>query len=349
MKVLPILICAMILLSGCSTAQPTAGPVDTPVIATSISSPSPIPETKIAITATETTQEPEATNPASTKEVISPTPAVLTETTASPTLSPTSTTAAGPTPTLAQDAWKQMPVIPAISNTVTQIFQRGVEMGNNPHAFSKIGDCGSTPAWFLGDFDRGSDFYRLGDYQGLSAVIQEFQGSYSRTSLAARSGFNAPSLFVPLWADRTYCNANETPLACEYRVHKPVIAFIMLGTNDIWHPEDFEPTMRQIIEVSIQTGVVPILSTKADDAEGDGSINAAIARLAYEYDLPLWNFWLAVQSLPDQGLQEDQAHLTWGRNFFDDPEALTKAWPIRNLNALQMLNAVWRKVTGQTQ
>jgi hypothetical protein len=230
---------------------------------------------------------------------------------------------------------------------VVEIYQRGLAAGNNPHAFSKIGDCGSTPAWFLGDFDRGPRFYRLGEYEELSAVIQEFQGSYDRTSLAARSGFNASALFVPLWSDRAYCLAGEPPLACEYRVHKPIIAFIMLGTNDVWHPEEFEPQMRRIIEFSIQSGVIPILSTKADNQEGDHSINAVIARLAWEYEIPLWNFWAAVQSLPNHGLQEDQAHLTWGRNLFDDPEALTKAWPVRNLTALQVLNAVWEKITAR--
>jgi hypothetical protein len=221
-------------------------------------------------------------------------------------------------------------------------------MGNNPHNFSKIGDCGSTPAWFLGDFDRGDQFYQLGEYQSLASVIQEYQGSFGRTSLAARSGFNASSLFVPLWADRSQCQADEAPLACEYRVHRPVIAFIMLGSNDVWHPEEFEPQMRKIIEYSIDNGVIPILTTKADDIEGGGSINVTLARLALEYDIPFWNFWRAVQDLPDQGLQEDKVHLTWGRNFFDDPEAMQKAWPIRNLTALQVLDAIWRVLSGQT-
>ena len=211
-----------------------------------------------------------------------------------------------------------------------------------------MGDCGSTPAWFLGDFDRGTQFYNLGNYKGLQNIIDQYQGSFARTSLAAQSGYNASSLFVTFWSDRNFCNANEAPLECEYRVHRPIIAFIMLGTNDIWHPEDFTPQMRRIIEFSLENGVIPILSTKADNLEGDGSINAMIAALAREYDIPLWNFWAAAQSLPDGGLQEDQAHLTWGRNLFNDPEALSKAWPIRNLTALQMLDAIWQKVKAST-
>ena len=32
----------------------------------------------------------------------------------------------------------------------------------------------------------------------------------------------------------------------------PIVAFIMLGSNDVWHPEEFEPQMRKLIEFSIE-------------------------------------------------------------------------------------------------
>jgi hypothetical protein len=297
---------------------------------------------------TPTLRRPKASpNPATLAPTESPEPVNPTESTPeTSSLTPTRPAATStPRPTLAPEAWKELPVVPPISDRVVEIYQNGLAAGNNPHAFSKIGDCGSTPGWFLGDFDRGPRYYDLGEYDELSSVIKEFQGSYDRVSLAARSGFNSSALFVPLWSDRTYCQASEAPLACEYRVHKPSLAFIMLGTNDVWHPDEFEPQMRKIIEYSIANGVIPILSTKADNQEGDDSINATIARLAWEYDIPLWNFWAASNPLPDHGLQEDQAHLTWGRNTFDDPDAMTKAWPVRNLTALQILNAVWKKVS----
>jgi len=238
-----------------------------------------------------------------------------------------------------------MPILPDLEDRLKEIYRHGVEMGNNPHAFSKIGDCGSTPAWFLGDFDRGEKFYRLGDHQYLTEVIGEFQGSFDRTSLAAKSGFNASSIFVPLWTDKTQCLADEGPLACEYRVHRPAFAFIMLGSNDVWHPDEFEPQMRKLIELSIDQGVIPILSTKADNIEGDGSINETIAHLSIEYGIPLWNYWLAVQPLPEQGLQDDMVHITWGPNRFDDPQVMKAGWPVRNLTALQALDKVWRFVT----
>ncbi len=271
-----------------------------------------------------------------------PTKGIVEPTAAPPTLpAPTATLR----PTLSPEDWKNLPVIPEISSTVIQIYQHGVSLGNNPRAFSKIGDCGSTPAWFLGDFDRGPKYYNLGQYTNLEQVIGVFQGSYSRTSLAAKSGFNASSIFSPLWSDPKQCQPGEAPLACEYRVHRPSMAFIMLGSNDVYHPDEFEPQMRQIIELSIGQGIIPILSTKADNLEGDGSINAAIARLAQEYDIPLWNYWRAVQDLPDQGLQEDNVHITWASNQFDNPFNMSRGWPIRNLNALQVLDAIWLAVS----
>jgi hypothetical protein len=105
--------------------------------------------------------------------------------------------------------------------------------------------------------------------------------------------------------------------------------------------------MRVILDTLIANGVVPILATKADNLEGDHSLNATIARLAYTYDLPLWNFWRIVQPLPEHGLQPDGSHLTWAANFFDDPVRMQAAWPWRNLTALQTLEVVWRSVSGQ--
>jgi hypothetical protein len=253
-----------------------------------------------------------------------------------------------PTPTLAPEDWKNFPVIPIVSQRVKEIYRQGILLGNNPQAFSKVGDCGSTPAWFLGDFDRGPKYYRLGEHTDLEGVIQEFQGSFDRTSLAAKSGYNASSIFTPLWADPQSCQANETPLACEYRTHRPVIALVMLGSNDVWHLDTFEPRMRELIEYSIANGVIPVLSTKADNLEKDESINQTITRLAVEYQIPLINYWRAVQELPDQGLQEDAVHITWAPNRFDDPQAMKAGWPVRNLVSLQTLDAIWRVIKDQS-
>jgi hypothetical protein len=342
-----------LVISGCS---PAASPNRTIAAKTPLRTPKPSLSINLTPTFTHESTDQASIQPALTAEkpTIHATPsksASFTRTNPTPkqtkavgaTKSPSRT--AQPSSTLSPERWKELPVVPEISDDVLKIYLRGLELGNNPLAFSKIGDCGSTPSWFLGDFDRGSRYYRLGEYADLQNVIDYFQGSFDRTSLAARSGFNTSALFTPLWADRQFCLSNETPLACEYRVHKPAIAFVMLGANDVWQPGEFEPQMRKLIEYSIDKGVIPILSTKADNQEGDGSINATIAQLALEYQIPLWNFWRATNELPDQGLQEDGVHLTWGPNNFDQDHILDLAWPVRNLTALQVLDQLWNKVT----
>ncbi len=185
-----------------------------------------------------------------------------------------------------------------------------------------------------------SRYYNLGPYTSLQPVIDYFAGSFQRKSIASMRGFTAASALSPIWADPKVCQPGETPLACEYRVHKPVLAFIMLGTNDVNHKATFEANLRKIIELSLAQGVLPVLTTKADNLEGDQQINRSIAALAYEYDIPLWNYWLAVQPLPNHGLQLDGAHLTHAPNHFELPDALQSAWPVRNLTALQVLEVV---------
>ena len=72
---------------------------------------------------------------------------------------------------------------------------------------------------------------------------------------------------------------------------------------------------------------------------------ATIAQIAYEYEIPMWNFWAAVQPLPHHGLSGDGFHLTFSRNFFDDHNRMKSAWPWRNLTALQTLDAVHKALS----
>jgi len=236
--------------------------------------------------------------------------------------------------------WKNWPVIPQLSRQMLEIYAQGQDMGRDPRTVSIVGDCESSSDWFLKDFSKGDRFYNLGPYENLQETIDYFNPSLGYASYAALRGATAVTVLTPLWADPKACNKGETPLGCEYRVHNPAFAIIALGTNDVHKGEQFEPKMREIIEYTLAQGIVPILVTKADNLEGDESINYTIAKLASEYSLPVWNFWAAVQPLPGQGLQPDGAHLTFASNFFDNPQKLQSAWPVRNLTALQTLEAM---------
>ena len=271
--------------------------------------------------------------------------------TATPTSLPSPTETLVPSPThdmrLSPEDWQNWPVVPIASPEMKAIFQHGLALGNNPAAFSKIGDGEISAVWFLTQYDMDPSNYHLGAHTELQSVIEHFSGSYGRVGTAAGRGYNTTIILGPVLAGIKGCNPGESHLDCELRVNHPSFAILSLGTNQVWQPDVFEPGLRQIIERLLQAEVVPILSTKADNLEGNYRINTIIARLAYEYNLPLWNFWRAVQPLPANGLQPDHEHLTYDYSDFSNPVSFQYAWPWRNLTALQALDSVYRGVTSQ--
>jgi len=253
-----------------------------------------------------------------------------------------------PEPALNPDnSWTSLPTIPDVSSAAREIYQKGLDLGNNPDAFSKVGDCNSLSVRFLTYYDKepAPDYYNLEAYSYLQPVIQQFRGSFKRESLAVGDGFNTSAILAPFRADPQFCETTESPLECEYRIHKPSFAFIVIGTDDYLKADKFEANVRAIVDISIEHGVVPILATKADDAN-QLDYNPIIAKVAAEYGVPLWNLWLAQQPLPFHGLA-DNMHPNGEFAAFDFSDANLAAWgwPVRNLTALQVLDAVWRGVS----
>jgi hypothetical protein len=312
------LLILMALLSACSTGQVPAAP-----IAASTAVPS------------QTTIDP-----------------ITTATEAHLPASPTATLAPVGTPQqkepLAEDAWMKMPVVPSgISNRARLIYEYGLSQGNDPTHFSIIGDCQNVSSYFMSVFDKPGEYSLGTEYSYLEPTIDYYHGSFSRKSLAVKGGFNAAAVLSPFRADPKACNPNESPLDCELRTWRPSIVFVSMET---WWSEkpaaEYDKYMRKVLDRIIETGALPIIATKADNLEGDNAINATIAQLAYDYEIPLWNFWAAVQPLPHHGLSPDGFHLTFARNFFDDPKRMKTAWPWRNLTALQTLDGVHKALTA---
>ena len=235
-----------------------------------------------------------------------------------------------------------MPVLPVVSERARQIYARGLARGMNPRAFSKIGDCMSVPPYFLTPFDIGTERYNLGPYRKLQSTIDFYDGSFGRKSLAVSTGLTITAAFSPMWSDASICGSNESPLGCEVRVNRPSIALLLLGTNDAYNGAFFGASMQRAIDFLVERGILPILATKADNLEGDDHINNIIIGLARDNQLPLWNFWRATRALPNYGLVSDGFHLTFAKNRFNDREALTAGWVVRNLTALQAIDAVRR-------
>ena len=247
--------------------------------------------------------------------------------------------------TLPPENWKDWPVIPVVSDHARDIYRTGLAQGHDPSRFSKVGDCQNIRQYFLGMFDDPATFRLGNEATYLQGTIDQFSGSWHRLSEAVRTGFNVASVLTPLYAIPNNCSQSESPLACEIRSWNPSFVIISMETWTSGSPTDtYEGYLRQIVEYALSRNILPIVATKADNLEGDNSINLAVARVAAAYDIPLWNFWRAVQSLPDHGLTADNFHLTNAPNQFDNPDSLQKGWPVRNLTALQTIDAVWKAV-----
>lgn len=250
-----------------------------------------------------------------------------------PTLEPTLEPTASPTPDLRLDPedWMNWPVVPEFSPHVHEIYKKGLELGNSPTAFSKIGDCQMINEAFFGIYALEGRYGFPDGYAYLQDTIDYYAGMFGRISTAVSPGFTAPSILSPLWADPSLCEQGESPLECEIRRNKPSVVLIGL---EFWFkgrsPESYSQYVRQIVEYAIDHGVVPIVITKVDNVEGDNSINRATAQIAYDYDIPLWNFWRAAQDLPDQGMdieRNDGFHIS------------VAAWNERSFTGLQVLDA----------
>ena len=235
---------------------------------------------------------------------------------------------------LPPEQWQQWPVVPELTGREKEIYLRGLSLGNDPNSFSKVGDCQAIKEVLMGIYDLNR--YSLAESDTyLQETIDNFAGSFNRDGQGVRGGFNTAAVLSPLWADPTVCQAGENPIECEDRTHNP--SFVIISLEVWWEGrtvERYEDYMRQIIDFYIEQGVVPILSTKADNVEGGHRINLATAQLAYEYHIPLWNFWLAVQPMPNHGIDpnRDGFHISYD------------AWTVRSFTALQALDAVWRGV-----
>jgi hypothetical protein len=236
--------------------------------------------------------------------------------------------------------WQDVPIVPEVSQHVLDIFLDGQRQGRDATHFSVIGDCQSLPYRFMGPFYLGELEPDNSEAQ-LWEAIHFFHGSLIHWSVTSRGGFTAASILNPIQADPSVCKPGETPLTCEFRLNNPAYVFITLETwADPATVERYELYLRAILDYVLERGTVPILVNKADAAEvGSGMhvINPILVKLAYEYDVPIVNFWRAAQHLENGGIDatRDGFHLS------------EEGYNVRNILALRTLYAVWQAVGGE--
>ena len=110
--------------------------------------------------------------------------------------------------------------------------------GRDPQAFSIIGDCHSAPDVLFARL-VDPEFTRPAEYGPYLETIGTYWGSWERDFVTVQNGMSAASVLSPYWNDKELCEADETPLACEIRLHNPSVIIISIGTN--WLEEDYEP------------------------------------------------------------------------------------------------------------
>jgi hypothetical protein len=232
------------------------------------------------------------------------------------------------------ELWKEWPIVPNyVSDNLKQIYKEGLENGNNPHAFSILGDCHSLPEVFLGIFDTDPNFVKSFD-PSIQETVAQFQGSFDRYSPTVKIGTTEGALLWPLWNDNKEkkCEPNENSVDCEIRVHKPSIVIIQVGTH---YESRNEQYMITILEKLLENGTVPIIVTKADNRELDERINETLVKLAAQYDLPVWNFWASVQHLDTKGLDPE-----------DDMYLSDAAYTIHQDDGIKVLDFVWHSLNS---
>ncbi len=299
------------------------------VLATACTSTTP---TALPTTTTEPTSIPSPT-----------TTPVITETTSAPTSQAFVRTV---------ENWQEWPILPVISDNAKAIYEKGLQLGTNPNWFSVFGDCQSMPYLFMARYDQDSELVTQLP-ANLQETIRQFSGSFQRADPSVWPGTDFASELVSSWIEYErstmeepirndprfnfgFCKENESPLDCVLRVRNPSIILINLGTHyEVRNYGYLTDMLQQLID----HGVLPILSFKADNKEGDNRLNQEIAQAAIEFDLPVWNFYRAASALPNNGLKQAPDN----HNIYLTDEGLE----LHRYSALQALDSVWRQLTGK--
>lgn len=264
--------------------------------------------------------------------------------------------------------FRTLPVIPAITQSMKSylqsIFQSGQSQGQRANVFAKVGDSNSFNTTFLDGLGAGtfnpSDPAQVGPNTNLASIINYFRqtsvdpqhaSSFNHTSAATYGGWTSLSLLTPglrgiqPWM---FGPAKATPLDAEIRQTRPAIALVMIGTCEVsdQNPSLFQTNLTLIAQDLLAQGVIPVLSTIPEDhmsfpglAALTAQYNQVIANVAGNLNVPLWNLWVGLSLLPNQGLGADGVHLEASPNGAQllDNANVVFGMNYRNLTAVQVL------------
>lgn len=252
-------------------------------------------------------------------------------------------------------AGDDLQLAPEVTRHISAIYDLGQQLGNHDHVFSKVGDSITVSRNFLYPFGLGQ--YDLASFLYLEEIVNQFSqnnahigNSFINQSLAAHEGWSANAVLNPQNADVSLCRTGETPLFCEYRIVQPTIALIMFGTNDVGFrtAEQFTNDMREIIRLTEQNGIIPIISTIPNRPDVPRQViifNDVLQQMANEFQIPIIDLYALTINLPNHGLTTDNVHLSasplglTATATFTAPN-MNYGYPVRNLATLQALHIV---------
>jgi hypothetical protein len=237
------------------------------------------------------------------------------------------------------------------------IWEIGQLLGRRPAVLARVGDSITASGSFLSDIGDGRA--ELGPHTELAAIIRYYRAvtvdheggrahnSLNRTSRAARAGWTGADIL----GLRGMADPGPAPLLQEYAAISPGVALIMFGTNDLDQTgtDYFSANLEAVITTTLGDGIIPILSTIPDRMDSPQALartppfNTIIRTLAARYSLPLIDYWAAMSTLPNRGLEGDHVHPSvypgHGSYTFTAP-GLRYGYPVRNYLTLRMLTKV---------
>jgi len=247
----------------------------------------------------------------------------------------------------------------SIGPNTWNIFRDGQQRGNRATVFAKVGDSITVEDVMYNPIGFGR--YNLGAFANLQATIDYFTRTPTRTgnsfnnqSLAAQRGWTTETLLNPEFADPQLCERGASPLACEYRITRPAVALIMIGSNDVaWmSAEDYAFRLGMLTEFTVQQSIIPVLSSIPNREGFEGRVlefNQIIRNVAAQFGVPFVDYHAAMAGLPNAGISGDGLHpsippqgFVNGANFA--PELLQFGYVTRNLLMLQTLDVLRRTV-----
>ena len=240
----------------------------------------------------------------------------------------------------------------ALKAAMRAVYLRGLAAGNRAAVFVKVGDSITQSSSFLWDYGPTSGLTRwsFGAYSDFAptrsyfnaTLVDERHSSFDRESLAADSGWTS-----------TRALANDAMLLrLELSTLRPSIALVMLGSGDVDVNEVsvFQANLTRVVQIVLAANVIPVLSTIPRRTNSATTrmfwplFVAAIREVAAAQQVPLQDYWTAMEPLPNNGLSEDGEHpsiyrLPSGHAESTDftPAGLAYGYNVRNLQTLATL------------